>query len=88
MARWLVFLYSDKEYLWPRIGAPGFRETPSWFCRVFKFARKRYERFRAAGDYRVWPFVSREDFEEARQQPVLLRGAGGVGSSESSSEAP
>ena len=70
--RWLMFLYSDKEYLWPNIGKPGFRHYPSWFCRLFVFASKRYERFRAAGDYSVWPFLRREDFEDARQRPVLL----------------
>lgn len=74
VARWLMFLYSDKEYIWPNIGTPGFRQTPSWFCRTFKFARRRFERFRAAGDYSVWPFGCREDFEDARRQPVLLSG--------------
>jgi hypothetical protein len=73
-ARWLMFLYSDKEYRWPKIGAPGFRHYPSWFCRTFNFARKRFDRFRAAGDYSVWPFLQREDFEDARQRPVLLSG--------------
>lgn len=73
-ARWLMFLYSDQEYLWPKIGQPGFRYSPSWFCRVFKFARRRYEKFRYAGDYSVWPFLRGEDFEAARRQPILLTG--------------
>jgi hypothetical protein len=28
----------------------------------------------ACGDYDVWPFLSREDFEDARRKPVLLTG--------------
>jgi hypothetical protein len=75
VARWLMFLYSDQEYHWPGIGRPGFRHTPSWLCRVFKFARRRFERFQAAGDYSVWPFVRREDFANARRKPVLLGGS-------------
>jgi hypothetical protein len=74
VARWLVFLYSDAEYHWPKIGKPGFRQTQSWFCRAFPFARKRFKRFRAAGDYSVWPFLRPEDFENARRRPVLLGG--------------
>jgi len=74
VARWLMFLYSDAEYQWPQIGKPGFRQTPSWFCRVFPFAQKRFERFRAAGDYSVWPFLRPADFEDARRKPVLLGG--------------
>src|SRR5436190_23104801 len=45
VARWLLFLYSDAEYEWPKIGKPGFREKPSWFCIIF--ARERFERFRS-----------------------------------------
>jgi len=74
VVRWLMFLYSDAEYLWPKIGQPGFRYWPSWFCRVFGIGRKRFQRFHAAGDYSVWPFLRREDFENARRKPVLLNG--------------
>lgn len=74
VARWLLFLYSDAEYVWPKIGKPGFRQTPSWFCRILPFAQKRFETFRAAGDYSVWPFLRREDFEAARRKAKLLGG--------------
>ena len=74
VARWLMFLYSNQEYQWPKIGQPGFRDAPSWFYRLFKFARQRFDRFRAAGDYSVWPFLQRKDFEDARRKPVLLNG--------------
>jgi hypothetical protein len=73
VVRWLMFLYSDQEYLWPKIGKPGFLQRPSWFHRFFKFARKRFERFHA-GDYAVWPFLRREEFEDTRRKPYLLGG--------------
>ena len=77
IARWLTFLYSDEEYLWPRIGTPGFRKRPDplWFSWLFGFGRGRWKRFRASGDYDVWPFIKREDFDDARRKPVLLVGS-------------
>jgi len=74
VARWLMFLYSDEEYIWPRIGQPGFRNSPSWLCRWFGIGRKKFEWFHATGDFSVWPFVRRDDFENARRKPVLLNG--------------
>jgi hypothetical protein len=76
VARWLTFLYSDEEYLWPRIGRPGLRRDPepwllSW---LFGFGPGRWKRFKASGDYDVWPFIKREDFDRARKKPVLLVG--------------
>jgi len=74
VARWLMFLYSDAEYKWPKIGKPGFRQKPTWLCRAIPFAQKRFEKFRGAGDYSVWPFLRREDFEAARRKPLSLSG--------------
>ncbi len=78
-ARWIMFLYSDCEYRWPRAGVPGLRSSfsPSWFGRVTGLARLtlwRDERFRRHGEYELWPFLQREEFEEALKKPVLLRG--------------
>jgi hypothetical protein len=79
IARWLLFLYSDKEYEWPRISSPGFCDFPtdSWLGKVMRilFSYGVIEAgFMACGDYDVWPFLSREDFEDARRKPVLLTG--------------
>ena len=79
VARWLVFLYSDMEYKWPRISDPGFRDLPadSWFGKAIRwligYGEKSAE-FMAHGDYEVWPFLRREEFEEALKKPVLLKG--------------
>ncbi len=77
--RWIMFLHTDEEYRWPRISAPGMRAyyRPSWLGRLTgfsKFIEKRSAAFMAHGDYDVWPFLRREDFERARRTPVLLAG--------------
>ena len=78
-ARWVMFLYSDYEYEWPRISVPGLRDNfrPSLFGRLTGLANLRLwrdRRFREHGDYDVWPFFRRVDFEEALKKPFLLRG--------------
>jgi hypothetical protein len=76
VARWLMFLYSDEEYLWPRIGRPGFRSSSGslWWSWVFGFGQSSLKKFMASGDFEVWPFLRREDFERVRKNPVLLTG--------------
>jgi hypothetical protein len=79
MARWLMFLYSDKEYWWPRISDSGFRDlhADSWLGNMIRsfigYGEKSAE-FMAHGDYDVWPFLRREEFEDARKKPILLKG--------------
>jgi GNAT superfamily N-acetyltransferase len=77
--RWVMFLYTDEEYRWPGIGAPGMRAyyQPSWLSRVIgfsKYVEQRTATFMAQGDYDVWPFLKRVDFDRARRKPVLLGG--------------
>ncbi|MEL6772988.1 MAG: hypothetical protein AAFP18_18155, partial [Bacteroidota bacterium] len=72
-------LYSDQEYEWPEIYAPGMRWSyePRWFERLLRIDRQVKEntlRFLDHGDYSVWPFVSREKYQEALLRPVLLSG--------------
>src|SRR4030095_14550474 len=40
MSRWLLFLYTEDEYCWPNISAPGMRPyyRPSWFSKGTGFA--------------------------------------------------
>jgi hypothetical protein len=77
--RWLVFLYSDREYQWPRIRDAAFRDLPadSWFGnmvrRLFGW-EERSVAFMAHGDYDVWPFLRREEFQDALKKPALLKG--------------
>jgi hypothetical protein len=84
VTRSIMFLYSNDEYRWPRITTPGMRAyyQPSFLSRVTgfsKFVEKRSAIFMGHGDYDVWPFLKREDFDRARKRPVLLAGFDRVG---------
>lgn len=79
VARWLVSLYSEAEYQWPHVGNPGLRDLPAedWlgnFLRRFFRFPERSARFMARGAYDVWPFLRRQDLEDALRKPVLLGG--------------
>jgi hypothetical protein len=79
VARWLMFLYSDNAYQWPQISDSGFRDlhADSWLGNLihdlFGFGEKSSELI-AHGDYDVWPFLRRENFEDALKKPFLLKG--------------
>jgi len=80
VARWIVFLHSDVEYLWP--GSPGmlvnvFHSFINFltFGRWWKRTIGRWEQQLGNGDYSVWPFSGRAEFEQAVKQPKLLAGS-------------
>jgi len=78
VTRWLMFLYSDVEYRWPTIGNPGLRDlqrVSRWWTDVSRhLGYITSAEFFAHGDFSVWPFLSREEFDYARAKPVLLSG--------------
>jgi len=72
LCRWILFLKSDLEYEWPRERlAPGLRDLyrPNWLDE-FTGAVSRISRsntnFFSQGNYSVWPFVRKEDYDTAR----------------------
>jgi hypothetical protein len=77
LARWITFLYSASEYLWPQY---SFLQIVNWPMSVLTFGwwermkRRRWERFLEAGDYAVWPFCRRHELEAAAREPRLLGG--------------
>jgi hypothetical protein len=77
IARWILFLQSDLAYEWPpynfvhTVNSPLNFVTLGWWDR--RMAR-RFAEVQAAGDWDVWPFFRRADFETARQEPRLLAG--------------
>ena len=75
MARWVMFLHADEEYLWPKASFPGIR--PMHHGLVSKLFRgpEREQKFMQAGIYSVWPFINNESFQQAKQKPVLLAGS-------------
>lgn len=72
LCRWLVFLRTDLEYRWPRDRqAPGLRDLyrTNWFDRLFRRERgiaQTTARFCSQGDYHVWPFLTRDEFDASR----------------------
>lgn len=73
MARWVMFLHTTEEYLWPDISHPGLRPFDIGFIgKVFKKDKKQ-EEFMKYGDFCVWPFISNESYEIAKSNPRLLK---------------
>ncbi len=73
--RWLLFLDSDLPYMWPERSHPGMADPRDVHKQVSFFGgRARARRFFSAGDYAVWPFVSRSDYKRALRHPRRLGG--------------
>lgn len=74
ITRWILFLYSNEEYLWPKFAYPGVRPLRhGLISKLFK-GPQREQKFMQAGAYKVWPFVNKDSFEYAKQNPILLAG--------------
>jgi hypothetical protein len=72
MNRWVAFLYSQEEYLWPKISYPGVRPLEIGFWgRLFNRHIQQQE-FMSVGDFNYWPFINKESFQNANSSPVLL----------------
>lgn len=79
VARWVVYLMSEEEYLWPEYSFIGVSSsigsilTFGWWGRV---KARRWNEFTEAGDFEAWPFISKGAELTARSKPLLLgRGA-------------
>jgi len=77
IARWLMFLYSDQEYLWPKISNAGLLNyfESCWFFRITGMAKlieNQANKFKTIGDYDVWPFIKVEDYKKKMKKPILL----------------
>lgn len=72
IARWVVFLHSEHEYLWPEYSFP---QIVNWPLNLLTFRwwerrkRRRLNEFQEAGDIDAWPFLRTEDLDEAAQRP-------------------
>ena len=75
IARWIAFLYSDDEYLWPEY---SFIQIVNWPMNLItlgwweKMKRRRWEQYLEAGDFSVWPFCSKQELARVRRNPKLL----------------
>ena len=71
IARWIVFLQSDEEYIWPKMSILGFILSMLTFGLYRKMQQKRWKK---VGDLSVWPFGSKNDLNKAIVKPKLLAG--------------
>ena len=87
ISRCILFLHSDLEYQWPYfdiinpflrffwkdwlLGAVTFGKH---YCNQDKKLRKEFDQFRKTGDYDIWPFTNRKQYETQLLQPPFLAG--------------
>ena len=77
ISRWIVFLYSDEEYIWPEydllriVNWPLNLLTFGWWERM---KERKWKQFVEAGDFAVWPFCKREQLDRVTNNAMLLSG--------------
>jgi hypothetical protein len=77
VAKWIVFLHGDMEYLWPDY---SFVQIINWPLNLLTFGwwenRKgvRRKEFEQAGDFAAWPFVAMTELNDATKSPRYLAG--------------
>ena len=77
IARWILFLHSDLEYTWPQF---SFLQIVNWPMNLLTFGwwekrkEQRFDEFAAAGDFGVWPFVAKRDYDASLRQPRYISG--------------
>jgi len=74
ICRLILFLYSDLEYEWKKHPCTGFFRM---FAHIISSGRipEHYDRkWKTQGDYDVYPFFRRSDFEQENRKPKLLSG--------------
>lgn len=75
VGRWILFLHSDHEYTWPQL---SFIQIVNWPLNLLTLGwweqrkRRRLDEFMAAGDFSVWPFVAKQDYDAALRHPRYL----------------
>jgi hypothetical protein len=75
VARWILFLYSDFEYEWLMKSFISLSSCLLNLLTLGWWGRSQVRHFRAMGDWDVWPFIRRADFEEACRRPHLFGSA-------------
>jgi hypothetical protein len=76
VARCVLFLKTDQSFAWPQ--PSGLERLGTFFANLLTLgiaARFFQRRYRAAGEFSVWPFISRTSYEQALRSPVYLHRA-------------
>ena len=75
ISKWIVFLHSDCEYIWPEY---SFLQFVNWPMNILTFGwwernkQKKWEEFLEAGDFEAWPFRTKQELDNAIGNPKLL----------------
>lgn len=75
ISRWIVFLHSDAEYIWPEY---SFMQIVNWPMNLLTLGwwerskKRKWEQFLEAGEFDAWPFSSRQELLKAASRPRLL----------------
>jgi hypothetical protein len=76
IARWVLFLKTDRPYAWPVAGPILISVQVLLAFLTFGVSRYFFHRhFSKHGEVEVWPFIRREHYQEALLAPPYLRGA-------------
>ena len=75
IARWILFLRTPRPFEWPD-DRPWvvLAWAPVHIMTFGASAKIRSLRYRRPGDFSVWPFLRRQDYQMALQRPVYLAG--------------
>ena len=82
VARWILFLHSDMEYMWPEYSFRQIHMSPDNFVMNFLTLglwkiralnrKSRWEQFLEAGEFSVWPFLLQSEYQHTLSNPKFL----------------
>ena len=76
VARCILFLHSDLEYEWSRDPSWGFAGVLVGVLTLGRVDIRDWKTWEGQGDYDLWPFLRRADFDQASANPRFLTGRG------------
>jgi hypothetical protein len=74
VSRAALFLHSDLEYEWPKHPCTGFIRLIAGMISLGRLPQYFDSEWKVKGDYDVYPFFRRADFDRANSNPRLLSG--------------
>jgi len=78
IAKYVVFLHTNHEFIWPEY---SFINPVGFLLNIFTFGwwrkkqRYRWQQYSEAGDIDAWPFISTTALNNAKESPKLLGSA-------------
>ncbi len=74
IARWILFLETDLEYTWPPtlLGRPLFQHPLRCIVTFGAAIGERQPAYQSAGDPKIWPFSTRDDYDRALKHPTIF----------------